>query len=371
MLHNRYRWPGGEERAVMDISTLLQDNGHEVEVLERSSAEAGRRRAARALVAGGDDPDEVSQWIRRFEPDVVHVHNIHPLFGWRALAAAKAAGVRTVFHLHNFRLFCAVAVAYRDGAICFRCRGRDTRPGLRYRCRGSTGEALTYAIGLHTQQPRLLQYTDRFIAVSQALARRLFELGLPAGPTRTLSNFARAGAVESVSGAGDGTYALASGRLVAEKGFDTAIAAARQAEVPLIIAGEGPDQDRLRALAAGGDVRFTGRVGEHALAELRRAAAVVLIPSRWEEPFPYAGLDALAAGVPVLASDHGGLPELVGDDSVLAADDGQAWAHRLRHLWDRPQARQRLGSAGLERVRSRFSEQAYLEALIQIYTGNL
>jgi UDP-glucose:(glucosyl)LPS alpha-1,2-glucosyltransferase len=124
-------------------------------------------------------------------------------------------------------------------------------------------------------------------------------------------------------------------------------------------------------LAAGGDVRFTGRVAEHALAELRRAAAVVLIPSRWEEPFPYAGLDALAAGVPVLASDHGGLPELVGDDSVLAADDGQAWGHRLRQLWDRPEARQRLGSAGLERVRSRFSEQAYLEALIQIYTGNL
>src|ERR1700733_2991966 len=108
----------------MDISTLLQNNGHEVEVLERSSTEAGRRRAARALVAGGDDPDEVSQWIRRFAPDVVYVHNIPPLFGWRGLAAAKAAGVRTVFHLHNFRLFCAVAVAYRDGAVCFRCRGR-------------------------------------------------------------------------------------------------------------------------------------------------------------------------------------------------------------------------------------------------------
>jgi glycosyltransferase involved in cell wall biosynthesis len=370
MLHNRYRLPGGEERAVGDISALLAANGHQVELLERSSGEAGRRRAAQALVVGGEDPGEVSDRVRRFKPDVVHIHNIHPLFGWRALAAAKAGGARTVFHLHNFRLFCAIGVAYRDGAVCFRCRGRDTRPGLRFRCRGSTGEAVAYAIGLHIQQPRLFQFTDRFITVSEAHSRRLFELGLQAAPTRTLSNFARTRDLASGTRAGDGAYALASGRLVEEKGFDTAIAAARQAAVPLIIAGDGPDQDRLRGLAAGGDVRFTGRVAEPALAELRRGAGMVLIPSRSEEAFPYAGLDALAAGVPVLASGHGGLPELVGSESVLAADDRQAWARRVRQLWDDPQERRRLGSAGLERVRSRFSERAYLEALIDIYSGD-
>ena len=370
MLHNRYRLPGGEERAVGDIMALLQANGHEVEVLERSSGEAGRRRAAQALVLGGDDPGEVSDRLRRFKPDVVHVHNIHPLFGWRALAAAKAAGVRTVFHLHNFRLFCAIGVAYRDGAVCYRCRGRDTRPGLRFRCRGSTGEAVAYAIGLHTQQPRLFQFTDRFITVSQAHARRLFELGLPAAPTRTLRNFARARDLASGSRAGDGAYALVSGRLVEEKGFDTAIAAAREAAVPLIIAGDGPDRDRLRSLAAGGDVRFTGRLPEAELAELRRGAGLVLIPSRWEEAFPYAGLDALAAGVPVLASRRGGLPELVGSESGLVADDRGAWARRVRQLWDDPQGRRRMGLAGLERVRSQFSERPYLEALIEIYGGD-
>jgi glycosyltransferase involved in cell wall biosynthesis len=367
MLHNRYRLQGGEERAVADSAALLEAHGHAVELIERSSAEVSRVTAARALVAGGVETDEVSGLVRRFRPDVVHAHNIHPLFGWRALAAGRAGGARTVLHLHNYRLFCAIGVAYRDGHVCFRCRGRDTRPGLRLRCRGSVGEAAAYAAGLHLQQLRLLQHTDRFVAVSHAQADRLFGLGLPRAPTRVLSNFVPLTRVASESRAGRGRYALASGRLVEEKGFDTAIAAARGAEVPLVIAGEGPDEGRLRELAAGADVRFTGRLEESALAAMRREAAVVLIPSRWEEAFPYAGLDALAAGVPVLASNHGGLPELAGHQSIVATGEVSAWSERLRALWGTPTLRDQLGAAGLDRVRARFSDAAYLASLMSIY----
>jgi glycosyltransferase involved in cell wall biosynthesis len=367
MLHNRYRLHGGEERAVAEIRALLEADGHEVRLMERSSAELPRVRAARALVTGGDDIEEVVHEVRRLRPQVVHAHNLHPLFGWRALAAAQAEGVGTVLHLHNFRLFCAIAVAYRDGRVCFRCRGNDTRPGVRHRCRGSTGEAAVYAAGLRLQQPRLFRHADRFVAVSHAQAQRLVELGLPASPTRVLPNFVPDDRLATRSQAGRGRYALASGRLVAEKGFDTAITAARSARVPLVIAGEGPDEDRLRALAYDADIRFTGRLQESALAAARRDAAVVLIPSRWEEPCPYAALDALAAGVPVLASSYGGLPELVGEESVLPPGDVPAWTERLAHLWDDPQAREARGSAGLARARERFSAPAYLEALLEIY----
>ena len=118
LLHNRYRALGGEERAVADIAALLQSRGHQVHVLERFSEAAGRVRAARALVRGGVDEREVNDAVRQMGADVVHVHNIHPLFGWRALAAARAAGARTILHLHNFRLFCAIGVAFRFGRAC-------------------------------------------------------------------------------------------------------------------------------------------------------------------------------------------------------------------------------------------------------------
>src|SRR5262249_33051914 len=114
LLHNRYRTQGGEERAVQDIVTLLSGRGHLVEVLERSSTSVGRTTAARGMLLGGVEPDEVGRAVRATGAEVVHAHNIHPLLGWRALAAAREAGARTILHLHNFRLFCAIAIGYRD-----------------------------------------------------------------------------------------------------------------------------------------------------------------------------------------------------------------------------------------------------------------
>ena len=238
LLHNRYRTTGGEERAVAQIAALLRRRGHGVEVLERSSADVGRAKAAAGLLAGGLDPDAVGRAVRRMGAEVVHAHNVHPTLGWRALAAAQDAGARTLLHLHNFRLFCAIGVAYRDGAPCFRCRGAGTLPGVRLRCRGSLPEAVVYAAALRRQQPRLYEHVDQFVAVSEATARRLRDLGLPPSLTATLPNFMPKDAFVAESHAGAGEFALAAGRLTEEKGFDTAITAARAAGVPLVIAGD-------------------------------------------------------------------------------------------------------------------------------------
>ncbi len=368
LLHNRYRLTGGEERCVADIAAALSGRGHEVELLERSSATVDRRRAARGLLTGGLEPDAIARTARRLRPDVVHAHNLHPLLGWRALAEAQRSGARTVLHLHNFRLYCAIAVAYRDGAPCFRCRGANTLPGLLLRCRGGLGEAAIYAAALHRQQTPVIEHSDRLVAVSEATAARLGQLGLPAAKTTVLHNFVRPEAFVDESRADTGEFALVTGRLVEEKGFDTAIAAARAAGVPLVIAGAGPDEARLRALAGEG-VTFAGMLPPDELRELRTRAAVLLAPSRWEEPCPYSVLDALAAGIPVLASDRGGLPELVDAESRLPARDVEAWTAALAVLWQDRNLRSARGRQALERAHQRFGEERFVAALERIYAG--
>jgi glycosyltransferase involved in cell wall biosynthesis len=367
LIHNRYRAAGGEERSVAAIEALLRRRGHAVQVLERTSESAGRAGAARGLLSGGIDAKEVGRAASAFGADVVHAHNLHPLFGWRALAAARGAGARTILHLHNFRLFCAIGVAYRDGGPCYACRGRDTRPGVRHRCRGSTAEALVYAAGLSRQQREIFAHADHFITVSDASARRLLELGLPPGRSTTLPNFLAPDAFAPASRAGAGSFALVAGRLVEEKGVDMAIAAARAAGVPLVIAGTGPDRERLERLAAGGDVRFAGQLPAERLRELRAGAAVLLVPSRWEEACPFTVLEAMADGLPVLASELGGLPELVGDDAVLPPRDSAAWAGALSALWADPGGRARRGERNLAAARARFGEDRYHELLLQVY----
>lgn len=369
LLHNRYRLEGGEERAVADLLALLRARGHDAELMERSSEGVGRAAAARGMLAGGLDPDEVSAAVKRVGAEVVHAHNLHPLLGWRALAAARAAGARTILHLHNFRLFCAISVAYREGEVCFRCHGRQTLPGLRLRCRGSGAEAAVYAAGLSIQQPRLVRHADRLAVVSDATARRLLALGLSGDRMSTLPNFVPAARFALDTRAEQGEYALVAGRLVREKGFELAIEACRAAGVPLVVAGDGPDSERLRSVATGADVRFTGRLAEEDLAEVRLGAAVVLVPSRWEEPCPYSALDALAAGVPVLASARGGLPELVGPDSVLVSDRPGAWSEAVSALWTDPELRASRGRAGLQRARERFDGDRYYERLMALYAS--
>jgi len=370
LLHNRYRTTGGEERAVAQIASLLRRRGHEVEVLERSSASLGRGKAALGLLAGGLDPGEVGDAVRRLGADIVHAHNVHPTLGWRALAAARAAGARTLLHLHNFRLFCAIGISYRDAEPCFRCQGASTYPGVRLRCRGTLPEAVVYGAALHRQQPRLYEHVDQFVTVSEATASRLRDLGLPPSLTATLPNFMPNDAFASESHAGDGEFALVAGRLTEEKGFDTAIAAARTAGVPLVIAGTGPDEARLRDLAGGADVRFTGLLAPEALASLRARAAVALAPSRWEEPCPFSVLEALAAGVPVLAADRGGLPELVGEDATLPATDPGAWSDSLKELWENPDLRAERGAAALARARERFGEDRFYDGLTALYRAD-
>jgi glycosyltransferase involved in cell wall biosynthesis len=367
LLHNRYRAAGGEERVVEELAALLEARGHAVARFERDSASASGARAAQGLLRGGVAEDEVGEAVRAHRADVVHAHNVHPLLGWRALQAAREAGARVVLHLHNYRLVCAIGIGYRDGAPCGRCRGRDTRPGVRLRCRGSLPEALVYGAGLARQQPRLLACADRLVAVGEAQAARLGAIGIPTDAMSVVPNAVATFA--DASRAADGAYALAVGRLVEEKGIDTAIAAARAAAVPLRIAGAGPDEPRLRALAAGADVRFLGQLDRAALARERRGAAMLLAPSRWEEPCPMAVVEALADGLPVLASDLGGLPELVGDGTALPPGDGQAWARALGSLWADPAERARRGAAALARARERHAPDVQYERLLAAYAA--
>ena len=379
LLHNRYRVPGGEERAVEDLAWLIRTElGEDAELLERASAGLGRGRAALGLLRGGLAPDEVAAAVRRTGARVVHAHNVQPTLGWRALAAARAAGARVVLHLHNYRLVCAVGTCFTRGQDCMRCHGRNTLPGVRLNCReGSRAESAAYGAGLALGQQRLAGSADAFVVPSAFALRRLERLGAPlGGRARVIPSVQRAFAQRSR--AADGSYALYAGRLAAEKGVADAIAACRIAGVPLVVAGDGPDAAVLRATAAGGSipgdrgsvstppVRFTGRIDSAALDELRAGAALALVPSRYEEILPLAALEAMAAGLPVVASRAGGLADIVPEAGLHPPGDVEAIAGRIRVLW-RDAA---VGELSLARARERSAPGVVAAALRAVYDGS-
>lgn len=369
VVHNRYRVHGGEERAVDLQLEALRLAGVEHRALTRDSAEVSRAAAAAALLGGGDNPDEVAGAVRALRANVVHVHNMQPLFGPRALEAANEAGARVVLQLHNFRLFCAIGVAFRRGEPCFRCHHGRTLPGFVLNCRGSLPQAAVYATALRRQLPRVLDVVDRFVAPSRYSVGQLTRLGVPAERIEPLPHYLPDEEIAGESRADEGSFALVAGRLSAEKGVETAIEAAGLAGVPLKVAGDGPLAERVaeRARNSPAPVELLGRISPEELATVRREAAVVLVPSRSDESFGLSALEAMGAGVPVIATRAGALTELVGGQRCVPRDDPAAMAERLRELWADPPRRRAEGDELIARVRERFGRERFTRDLLDLY----
>lgn len=364
-LHNRYRTTGGEERAVADIRWLVSEHLREpTELVERDSALLGRARAAAGMLRGGLDPEEIADAVRRTGARVVHAHNVNPALGWRALAAARDAGARVVLHLHNYRLVCAVGTCFNSlGEDCARCHGRNTAPGIRLNCRGTGPEAVVYGTGLALHQRRLVEQVDAVVVPSAFARERLRVLGAPlrGKAVHVVGHAMRRFADRST--AASGTYALVAARLSPEKGVEAAIDACRRAGVPLVIAGDGPAAGALRVRAAGADVRFTGRVSDDALAGLRAGAGLAVVPSRAAETFGLAAAEAMAAGLPGVATPAGALTELVPGDQLVAPGDITALAQAVGRVFRDADA----GERGLAAVRESLAPEVVAERLRAVY----
>jgi glycosyltransferase involved in cell wall biosynthesis len=370
-LHNRYRTTGGEERVVEDLMWLVRRHlGEPVELLERDSAGLGAGGAALGLLSGGLQPEEVAKAVRLGAASVVHAHNLHPAFGWRALAAARAAGARVVLHLHQYRLVCAIGVCFTHGEDCTRCHGRNTLAGVRLNCRGSLPEAVAYGASLALWQRRLVEQADAVLVPSVFARERLEALGAPlpwervevlAPPLRVLADAEPAAPAHETSD----PYALVVSRLAVEKGVDVAIDACRMARMPLAIAGDGPELNALRERAAGADVRFLGRVDDAELSQLRAGAALALAPSRSAETFGLAVAEAMAAALPVAASRVGAIPELLDAEALVPPGEAEALAAAIGRLAGDRVA----GSRNLERVRTVCAPEIVAEQLRDVYGG--
>jgi glycosyltransferase involved in cell wall biosynthesis len=353
---------------VADEARLLREAGHRVEVVDPAvEGWTGALRAAGGVVWDPGRTSEVRRLVRGLRPDVVHVHNLFPALSPAVIRAAAEEGVPVVMTLHNFRLLCLPATFLRDGRVCEDCLGRRVPwPGLVHGCyRGSRLASAPYlaSLALH-RSTRTFDRIRRFVAVSGFVRAKHAEAGIPVERIAVKPNFAWPVRRRE----GPGTFFLYLGRLSAEKGVDTLLAAWRPESGRLLVAGDGPGAARLRARAGAG-VEFLGMVPAERARELVADARAVLIPSRCYEAFPRVVVEAYAAGVPVVASRIGALPEVVEDGAtglLASPDDPATWTEALERLMD-DELSLRLGEGAYRAWAERYTPQANLRQLEAIY----
>ena len=215
-----------------------------------------------------------------------------------------------------------------------------------------------------------MEAVGRFVAPSAFAADRLGELGLQRDRISVAHNFLPASSSRPRHRTTAPEYALFAGRLVEEKGVDTAVEAAAHAGVPLAIAGTGPEAEPLEALArsTGAPVRFLGLLEP---AEVRAALAPRGVRG---------GAVALGRAVPVLG-DRGDGGRRAGARVRGAAGCRRWWARStrsrtatwrpgrsaMRALWDDPDLRRARGREALERARDLFGPERFYAALMDAY----
>jgi glycosyltransferase involved in cell wall biosynthesis len=340
---HRIRGIGGSERHLLTLLPALAERGIEplfvglddpgwdaADFYGALRVPAVRIRSPRDL-----DPLLLVRLARVLRTDVVHTHLVHAdLYGG---LAARLRGARLVSTKHNDDPF-------RIGPFRFVERG----------------------IG---------RLADRVVTITESLRRFTVEqVGVPADKVETihygLDDLPEAWGENAPSAVPEGSrVVLAIARLTAQKGIDVAVRAlaALPEDTVLVVLGEGPERPTLERLARELEVEsrvfLPGRVPDVA-AWLRRASALVH-PARWEG-FGLGVLEAMLAGLPVVATNVSSLPELVADGEtglLVAPDDPSALGLALAEALERPE----LGDAGRARALREFSVARMADRTASLY----
>ena len=371
ILHSRYLSgdASGENRVVEDECRLLQEGGHDVRLWQPSPTEVqglGLLRTSANAIWSRTATQHVVHMAKEHRSDVVHIHNLIPTLSPAAIRGLAAEGIPVVVTLHNYRYMCLPATFLRDDRICEDCLGHTPWRGVYHRCyRGSAlaSGVMATAFTLHGKIGTFGKVA-KFFAVSSFVREKYIEAGFPPESISIKSNFAWPAKVRE--GAGD--YFLFVGRLSAEKGVETLVRGWDPALGRLVIVGDGPQGPMLKASASDG-VEFRGFVPGEQIPEILRAARALLFPSICYEAQPRIILEAYAVGVPVLASEIGGISELVSDESTgftVPPDDADEWFRTIGRLRDDPLAI-KLGSNALRLWHSRYSPKQGLRNLEEAY----
>lgn len=377
-------WCGGVETYLLSLFPELERRGHRQAVVfaQGEGTLVGRSYEAPCLSQAGPKADRegyarLKRILQEESPDVVHLHQTRNLGAIRACLEA----VPTVVTAHDYRYVCPASSFYyrRTEEICAR------RNGLGCFAITLTKHCLTPRPISAVRYYRLVRWfsrnANRFAAVvaPSGYARgRFLQAGFAERQVLTLPYFCPIEPLAEPRKPPPAPTLLFIGRIRPIKGYRHFIAALgmlpRSVE-GIVVGDTTPDRvEEIRALAsqAGCADRLQVRpwASREAIVELYREATVMVFPSLSAETLGIVGLEALACGVPVVASDVGGVREWLHDGKtgfLVAPKDARGLADAVLRILHADDAGAAMGRHGIALIRERFSLEWHVVRLTQIY----
>jgi glycosyltransferase involved in cell wall biosynthesis len=369
---------GGVEQNVLETAGGLRGRGHHC-TLAHAAGRLGRdpEAYARAFdgtracddLGGGTGPARLADALQAVRPDVVFIHKVP-----RLPEPAVLAGTRIVRVVHDHDLCCPRRHKY------FAWNGRPCHHPVGWRCYADAAfvaRAPGTLLGLKVvnisavqDELRRVAECDALVVGSRYMREELRINRVPPERIHVLPPMVRMDSRPSP--VPREPVVLYVGQLVHGKGVDLLLGALARLNCPhrAVIVGTGNGravlERRARRLGLAPTVTFAGWVAHDDLHAYYRAARVVVVPSRWPEPFGMVGLEAMHHARPVVAFSSGGIPDWLDDGETGLLVPGQRpadLARAIERVLTVDALATTLGRNALERVNARFSFESYLDRL--------
>lgn len=373
---------GGVETYLLRVCPELAERGHDVHVAYGKGSAALPQAVQIPQIASIRARDDdacahaLQRLIDRLAPDVVHMHGVHNAGAIRTLVDSG----RCILHTHDYRPICPASNFFlkRTEAVCAKTCG----PGcfvtttLRHCMTPRPRPALYFYRRVRWN----LAHRDRFrqvICPSRGAADRYLQSGFDRDRVHVVPYFCPLPLAAQPRPLPARPLITFIGRATPTKGWDYFIQALGQlpATVQGLMIGSFDDAARARARAlaraAGceGRLRIEPWVARKDIATVYERTSVLVFPSTWPETMGIVGVEALAFGVPVVASEIGGVGEWLLDREtgrLAAPKSAQQIADAALELLE-PEANRRYGERGRRLVQEKFAPARHLDKLLEVY----
>ena len=325
LLVNKFLYPrGGDCIHTLNLGRMLREAGHTVrfytmdypeniqdegkpffakEINFSSTSLSGKIKAAKRILWGTGVKESFKELLKDFQPDIVHLNNIHSYLSPLVARLAHEQGIKVIWTLHDYKLLCP---AYKENVIRRKCMKDNLLASI-----------LAWAEAKNWNKKKLMEWTDTFICPSRFMAEKMQQGGYSSEKLQIIHNFISEEPIKSDVNPSiserENSYAYI-GRLSEEKGVESLLKAATQLPYTLYMAGTGPLKNDLVRKYAADNIVFLGHLTSKEIAELLKKVSFTVIPSIWYENNPLSVIESLCYGTPVLGRNIGGIPELLETD---------------------------------------------------------
>jgi len=308
-IHNAYQFRGGEDVVVEAEKRLLISQRNEVYSLLGNNKGISDIFTERKRFY-----DALKSIISDRNIDVAHIHNVYQIIGngvYELLFSKKIPIVQT---LHNFRFLCPAGMHIdNDNNICEICSKGNFQSCFKKKCyQNSYFKSFIMKELVHNGREKVLKNVNSFIALNNFYKQKYIDAGFPENKIYVKPNFINY--QDNTYLSTKNNYALFIGRLSPEKGLISLINSFKNIPYKLIIAGTGNEEfiQQLKSASKNlSNIEFAGFVEGKEKDNLIQNCSFLIIPSIWYEAFGLVGLEAYSYSKPIIASNIGGLPDLV------------------------------------------------------------